>query len=104
MTTEDQGQALTAYMQNATKGPQRAAPLIAGDNYRAYIYQGYAYQWLAQARHPIDIQLGCKCLFGFKKSTCAPSSCVAVPALGGRLRTSFGAKHWATAQARGRSQ
>ena len=45
---EDQ-HALTVYM-HATKGPQRAAPLIEGDNYRAFITQGYAYQRLAWAR------------------------------------------------------
>ena len=45
---EDQ-QALTAYM-HATKGPQRVAPLIEGDNYRVYITQGYAYQRLAWTR------------------------------------------------------
>jgi hypothetical protein len=46
--TADDKRALATFMQ-ATKGPQRAAPLIEGDNSRAFITQGYAYQRLAWA-------------------------------------------------------
>jgi hypothetical protein len=42
-------QAFTAYM-HATQGPYRAALLIEGENDRAYISHGYAYQRLAWAR------------------------------------------------------
>ena len=38
MKREDK-KAIVAYMQ-ATKGPQRAAPLIQGDNYMEYVTQG----------------------------------------------------------------
>lgn len=39
--TDKDKRAIAAYMQ-ATKGPQRVAPLIQGDNYRAYVTHGHS--------------------------------------------------------------
>jgi hypothetical protein len=43
IVTQEDKQAIAAYM-HATRGPQRAAPLIQGDNYREYAAQGRALQ------------------------------------------------------------
>ena len=45
---DDDKKAIAAYM-HATKGPQRAAPLIEGENYREYVTQGRTLQKRAGA-------------------------------------------------------
>jgi hypothetical protein len=51
IVTDVDKRAIAAYMQ-ATKGPQRVAPLIQGDNYREYITQGRLFQQRAAAGPP----------------------------------------------------
>ena len=53
----DDKQAIAAYMQ-ATKGPQRAAPLIQSDNYQEYATQGRTLQKRETARPESTATIG----------------------------------------------